>query len=385
TAKSTIPLSTESPESTEIRSKLKTLIADVTLPFESQISQLRDLLHESEYLHLQPLIKEITELLHKTEEALKKHVKEVSAQWRTKLNGLTSEILKTPDLPILPTSDSQLSKFLNEILTDSESADLSPSAKNQIYQSMQTLFQKRPTKLNPVFNPRTPSQVSTPGLQVLKRISVALEGFAEGVKAGVLTCGGGLNAATAWVSTVMSEVERAVQKQEEKVLMHERMEREKVERERIRKEERERERVRKEEEQRKRRIEAEKREAKQRAEREEREKREAIEAVERAEREREERERREAIEAAERAEREERMRKLRGPRSEAPREQRTEALRERRSVESFANSRPSRRVCTFFQQGNCRKGDACTFLHETSESTPKFNYAPRETREFREP
>ncbi|KAJ3022545.1 UNVERIFIED_CONTAM: hypothetical protein HDU68_009048 [Siphonaria sp. JEL0065] len=205
--------------------------------------------------HLPSLNKHLATVIQTTEQAIQKQAKHITNQWRIKLNTLTNEILKTADVAF---SDSQISKTWSSEFSDlletysgpsnTEDMELTSQSKNQIWQAIQGLYMKRPTKLIPtvVINNKQQQQVSvdgtpviiTPGLAMLRKIDRVLQTYVEASDSGVFTVS--QTGVKEWAETVSRQVERSIEREEVKADEVVKLERQRIERERLESDERER-------------------------------------------------------------------------------------------------------------------------------------------------
>ncbi|KAJ3313324.1 hypothetical protein HDU76_002664 [Blyttiomyces sp. JEL0837] len=272
-----------------LRQRFKGIMASGTVP--SRLEELRNLRSEADAhkaVVSSHFIKDLQNAISTAEAQIRKDTKELTSQWRTKLSAMTQSLLKTPDHGPDAVAMSSTSDFSDLIESLGSSNDLSHQIRNQISQAVVGVMMKRPTKLAPVIAKNGMSAM-TPGLPALRKVRGLMEVYLEACVKGQLLNPGGIQVARDWVTTVSSEITRAVVKQEERFAAFKEEETERIERARIAKEERERKELARLEMERKRREEAEAKEAiliaarieREAREEEERKKREAIEAEER--------------------------------------------------------------------------------------------------------
>ncbi|TPX73846.1 hypothetical protein CcCBS67573_g04885 [Chytriomyces confervae] len=170
----------------------------------------------------------------------RKATKQMAAQWRSKLNKMIAEILKTADVPFVDSSTtwnpaSKLSDMLEKYASRSEDAASLPAltaqSKNQILQAVSALHAKRPAKLKPVATNHVKNHktafaqpvIITPGLAALCKIEHVLQAYTKAADCGLLN---GSTDMKEWRVSVSRTVEMALEREQihaEEVLRMERM------------------------------------------------------------------------------------------------------------------------------------------------------------------
>ncbi|KAJ3174497.1 hypothetical protein HK101_010957 [Irineochytrium annulatum] len=246
-------------ESVDFRSKLNEI--KTTYGVQDRLSHLQELLLFAEG-HTPPIpevLKEIRAAITFVTDHSKKEARALSSQWRTKLSGMTTDVLRTPDHTQLASTSSDLADMLESLSRDVEIDPVTPAVRNQIAQAITGLIIKRPKKLTPVVSKS--GTVVTPGLQALRRIAHVADTFLAAIRAKVVGGPTSEEEAEEWVSLITNEIDRAYGREEEKVEIMKREEAERLERvekARVAREKKEKE---KEEEQKRRKEEFERKEA----------------------------------------------------------------------------------------------------------------------------
>ncbi|KAJ3238900.1 hypothetical protein HDU81_006911 [Chytriomyces hyalinus] len=193
------------------------------------------------YQHLPVLSKHLVSVIQATEqEKNRKETKQMALQWRSELNKMISEILKTADVSFVGSSTtwnsaSKLSGMLEAYASRSEDGASLPAltaqSKNQILQAVSRLHAKSPAKLKPAATNRVKKNelafaqpvIITPGLAALSKIEHALHAYTKAADCGLLY---GSAAVKEWSVSVSRTVEMALEREQihaEEVAKMERM------------------------------------------------------------------------------------------------------------------------------------------------------------------
>ncbi|KAI8834943.1 hypothetical protein BJ741DRAFT_608696 [Chytriomyces cf. hyalinus JEL632] len=190
--------------------------------------------------HLPVLSKHLASVIHAMELESRKVTKQITAQWRSRLNKMITEILKTADVPFVDSSTtwnpaSKLSDMLEKYASRSENAvnlpALTAQSKNQILQAVSALHSKRPAKLKPATTNRVKNHktafaqpvIITPGLAALCKIDHVLQAYTKAAECGLLN---GSTDVKEWRVSVSRTVEMALEREQihaEEVVRMERM------------------------------------------------------------------------------------------------------------------------------------------------------------------